>query len=196
MTHRTRAPGAENDLQVNSASSLNPDAGNYPITDDPRELEAARLAGVRCLEEIPYVDRRYGERGRKYTHSDGAWLATLAACEKSAMKQVFWLGRVLAGRGMPRYVLERHLELMVEELTRAVPDKDYSKLSEAAAELKRERLEHVPRFDELAAGHPDGVLLVAAVADEKAGVERSVESLLEWFTDPSALALVEQARSA
>lgn len=180
---------------MNQASSINPDAGNYPITDDPRELEAARLAGERCLREIPYVDQRYGEKGRRYTYSDGAWLATLASCEKTAMKQVYWLARVLAGRGMPRYVLERHLELMVEELTRAVPEKDYSLLGEAAARLRAERLEQIPAFDELAREHPEGKLLVAAVADERAGVERSVESLLEWFSQPEALALVEKARS-
>lgn len=181
---------------MNQASSINPDAGNYPITDDPRELEAARVAGERCLQEIPYVDQRYGERGRRYTHSDGAWLATLARCDRSAMKQIFWLGRVLAGRGMPRYVLERHLELMVEELQKAVPDGDYSKLRDAAEELRRERLTHVPAFDELASSHPDGKLLVAAVCDEKAGVERSVESLLEWFQEPAARELIERARQA
>lgn len=183
------------ETRVNNASSINPAAGNYPITDDPRELEAARIACERCLEEIPYVDRRYGERGRLYTYSDGAWLATLASCEKTAMKQVFWLGRVLAGRGMPRWILERHIEIVVEELVKAVPDRDYSRLTEAAEQLRSERLAHMPDFDRLAAEHPEGRLLVAAVSDERAGVERSVEALLEWFTDEAALALVEKARS-
>jgi hypothetical protein len=186
------------------ASSINPEAGNYPITEDPRELRAAQAAGTRCLQEIPYVAQRYGERGRRFTDSDGAWLCTLKGV--AVTRQVFWLGRVLAGRGMPRIVLERHIEILVEELRKAVPGGDYSSLEEAGKALKRERQAHFSeeRGQELARAFPyDGSLarlLIAAVADEKAGVVNSVESLMEWLTEAgpreAATALIKEAREA
>ena len=42
---------------------------------DPRALLAAERAGRRCLRDYPYLSLRYGERGRRFTDSDGGWLA-------------------------------------------------------------------------------------------------------------------------
>ncbi|MBV5336535.1 MAG: hypothetical protein J0653_00540, partial [Deltaproteobacteria bacterium] len=56
----------------------NADAGNHPVPDDPREILAALRAGERCYAQHPYFERRYGDRGKAFTRSDGGYLVTLA----------------------------------------------------------------------------------------------------------------------
>lgn len=185
------------------AASLNPEAGIHPIPQDPRELEAARQAGIRSLQAYPYFVWRYGERGRRFTDSDGAWLVTLEKYPQARIdRQVAWLGGLLATRGMPRILLQRHLELLYEELILRVPEKQdrYAKLLAAAdrlAEARRARigdadLERIDEAFERAAG-PDwrarlpgsGMILTGAVADEHAGLEGTLASVREWFGDPA-----------
>ena len=182
-------------------TSLNPEAGSHPIPSDPRELQAAVRAGQRCWARFPYFPQRYGHRGEKFASSDSAWLVTLADYDPpQVQQQVTWLGQVLAARGMPRWLLETHLELLYEELTAAVPEKQaaYQKLWNAACQLAETRRRHVDealsrkladRFD-AAVGREwserlpgTGALLAAAVADERAGVQNAVESLESWLTD-------------
>ena len=120
------------------ATSLNPEAGAHPVPTDLREIEAAVHAGEKCLQKIPYFEARYGERGRRFTSSDSAWLVTLSDLDDAqAIEQVFWLGRVLAARGMPRLTLQIHLELLFEELVNAVPARRerYATLQRAAGAL-------------------------------------------------------------
>jgi heme oxygenase len=101
------ASGQYNDVL---AGALNPDAGTHPIPNDVREVHAALLAGERSREAWPYYEARYGERGLRFTRSDSAWLVTLLReGVEVAARQIAWLGRVLAARGMPRYLLELHL---------------------------------------------------------------------------------------
>lgn len=54
------------------AGSLNPHAGSHPVPEDPREIEAARTAAQACWRAFPYLEQRYGSRGRLYADSDGA----------------------------------------------------------------------------------------------------------------------------
>lgn len=187
--------------QITQASSINRDAGSYPITDDPAELKAAARASERSFAEFPYYEARYGERGRRFGNSDSAWLALLAHHEQAEIdRQVLWLGRVLASRGMPQLLLERHLELMHEELTAELPVRSerYEKLLRAAAMLREERQEVLGAgeaaalardFDaavgpELAARLPRmGEIVVAAVVDERLGIPEAVTSLEAWMTD-------------
>ena len=129
-------------------TSLNPEAGSHPIPSDPRELQAAVRAGERCWQRFPYFSQRYGHRGEKFTSSDSAWLVTLAEYDQARVhQQVAWLGQVLAARGMPRLLLETHLELLYEELTSAVPEKQaaYQKLWNAARQLAETRRRHCGR---------------------------------------------------
>jgi len=124
------------------ATSLNPEAGAHPIPTDQREIEAAVRAGEKCLRQIPYFEARYGERGRRFTSSDSAWLVTLSDLDdEQAIEQVLWLGRVLAARGMPRLTLQIHLELLFEELANAVPARRerYETLQRAARALHEAR---------------------------------------------------------
>lgn len=184
------------------AASVNPQAGDHLVVGDHRELAAALRAGERTWQRFPYYEQRYGERGKRFTASDSGWIATLPDhAQASVDRQVLWLAGVLAARGMPRWLLEVHLGHLHEELVAAVPERrpDYDKLLVAADVLRRGReaaisVEHceaiAASFDarvgpELAARLPEaGRLIVAALADELAGVARAVESLESWLTDP------------
>lgn len=184
-------------------TSLNPEAGAHPAPEDPGELDAARRAGVRCWREYPYFAWRYGERGWRYTQSDGAWLITLTAHDQPVIDaQVAWLSGVLGSRGMPSVLLQRHLELLYEELVGRMPERGgsgYGKLLAAADHLAEQRrtvmadadLDWISSRFEQAVG-PDwrarlmgtGTLLVYAVTDRARGIEQAVVSLEGWLTDP------------
>lgn len=184
------------------ASTINRAAGSHPITDDPRELEAALRAAERSVREYPYYEARYGDAARRYGHSDGAWIALLAQdTQRGADEQVQWLGRVLAARGMPRLLLERHLELLHDELAAAVPEERprYEKLLRSVemfrslrrAVLSDEALHALAaEFDarvgaEWSARLPrTGEILVAAAVDERLGIEDALTSVERWMTDP------------
>ena len=181
--------------------SINPEAGRHPVPADAREVGASLQAADACWQKFPYYEHRYGERGRRFARSDAAWLATLCLYEPGQIvQQVRWLGRVLAGRGMPTFLLEVQLELLVDTLIAAVPEKrsEYGKLSLAVAELRGARRKHLTdeqlqamasRFDqavgpEWSARFPHtGALLLSAVADELEGSECAVESLRSWVID-------------
>lgn len=126
------------------ATTLNPEAGSHPVPQDRRERHAAILAAAECWRLFPYFGQRYGERGRRFTVSDGAWLAALPDLGPEAvLSQVKWLGNVLASRGMPRVLLENHLVTLHNELCAAIPEKQeaYNSLTNAANLLAKERIE-------------------------------------------------------
>ena len=183
-------------------AALNPEAGNHDVTLDPLELAAALRAGQSSWRRFPYYEQRYAGRGRRFTRSDSAWIVTVGKEPLvSAKRQLRWLGALLAARGMPRWLLELHLGALHAELIEAVPGNHaaYAHLLDVAEMLRRERLRHLDTatsiklalaFDRLVAPNatpslPEaGALLVAAVADERAGLEGGVDSLMEWLADP------------
>jgi heme oxygenase len=182
-------------------TSINPEAGRHPLPADAREVQASLRAGDSCWQRYPYYEHRYGERGHRFARSDAAWQATLYQYEpEQILQQVRWLGRVLAARGMPTLLLQVQLEILVEELAAAIPEKktDYEKLLPAAADLRESRRKHLTdeRLEALAAAfdrdvgpewsarYPHtGALLGAAVADELEGCDGAAESLVSWLTD-------------
>src|ERR1700759_3135283 len=92
-----------------SASTVNAEAGAHPISSDPVERLAAVAATRRSWKEFPYYPRRYGERGWRFSLSDSGWIQTLCdAGPGEALAQIKWLGGLLAARGMPCLLLERH----------------------------------------------------------------------------------------
>lgn len=180
---------------------INPEAGHHPIPQDEREIEAALIASGRGWDAFPYYAQRYGERGKRFSDSDTCWLVTLTALGREVVqRQIDWLCRVLAARGMPTFMMEQTLRLLYEELIRAVPDRAaaYEKLRVSADALrkKRESFFRDAAFQTLAgefdqavgpkmaeAWHDTGKLLVSAVADEKSGIEGALAALLGWMTD-------------
>ena len=181
---------------------INPEAGNHPIPDDKREIQAALKASTRGWFEFLYYEQRYGERGKRFSDSDTCWLVTLTRLDpESIQKQIEWLGRVLATRGMPQIMLEQTLIYLHEELTIAIPDNTagYEKLLTAAETLRKRRIRLIPEnefeslsneFDQLAGAglahkfKNTGRLVVSSVIDENIGINGAVAALQEWLTDP------------
>ncbi len=184
-------------------TSINPEAGRHAVPADAREVQASLQAADLCWRRFPYFEQRYGERGRRFARSDAAWQATLWRYPSAQiLQQVRWLGRVLAGRGMPTLLLQVQLEILVDQLAAALPEKksDYEKLLVAAADLHAKRCQSLSdqqlktigtAFDQRVGSDwrarlPDtGVLLGCAVADELAGSPGAVTSLQAWLTDPA-----------
>lgn len=185
------------------ADSINPAAGAHPITSLPEELDAARRASNVSIARWPYFLERYGERGRNFGHSDGAWLAVLCRGDQETLtSQVLWLSGVLASRGMPRMLLEMHIRVVHDELVRARPrDRElYAMLLNAADHLRDLRLARISQADadELGAAFEEdadeldvrrlpgmGRILAAAVADEADGLANAVRSVESWAADPA-----------
>jgi hypothetical protein len=184
------------------ARTLNPEAGSHVVTSDARELAAVEAASARSFAAFPYYRLRYGDRGRRFGASDGAWLAALARePEERVAAQVAWLGGVLSARGMPRRLLEVHLAFLAEELDRAVPERsaEHERLRTAGSHLALARAAHVDdaALRELGATFEaevgerwrtplrgTGEILASAVADERCGLLRAVPSVAGWFREP------------
>jgi heme oxygenase len=123
------------EVEADLSSELNPHAGGHPVAAHEGVLEAALRAGERSWLRWPYYAHRYGERGRAFTRSDSAWLATLAGMPREfAMEQVVWLADLLTSRGMPRRLMEDHLGILHEEL-QGVPAPGEARSARAEAAL-------------------------------------------------------------
>jgi hypothetical protein len=205
-----------------SARTLNPEAGEHVISADSGEQAAAEAATRLSWREFPYYAKRYGERGWRFSLSDSGWLQTL--CELSpeaARAQMLWLANLLAARGMPRYLMERHLEHLHAQLVARMPDRAgrYDFLRLLSAQLRELREASLPPaafarlasdFDSRVHDRKDavknmGTVIVAAVADDAAGIGNVLGKVREWAEDPAQFdpewvqavqAVIEQARAA
>lgn len=172
------------------------DAGHHSVTTDAERLRAALRAAHRTFEGEPYYRDRYADRGARFAGSDSAWLVTLADLPAdAAVGQAQWLARVLAGRGMPSWLLERHLDDLSEELRDAGIDP--GALPTAAGALRDQRRTALGD-DRLASADarlaeavpvdaaPVGAagLALAAAADVATGLAASADPCLVWLTDP------------
>src|SRR5690349_6880420 len=180
------------------AAVVNPASGGYDITTDATLLRAAVRAAQGSIDAMPYYGARYGERGSRFATTDSAWLISLAGLgEGRAIRQVEWLSRVLAARGMPSWLLETHLDALVAEVRSVAGEEAVGALPAAANALAQARRQHVDDVLLRAAEHwaeealgdalpvpHTGALVAAAVADQLAGVTRDDSALLDWFTDP------------
>lgn len=189
-------------MDTRFAHTVNPLAGLHVVTADPDEVEAARRAAEVSLRTFPYYRERFGERARMFGASDGAWLMTLCRGEREYVRrQVLWLAEVLSARGVPGWLLERHLEFLHAELLRITEEHERCRpLLDAAHLLREHRRRSLPDdvFARVAAdfeAHADpewtrrlpgmGSILAAAVADEAAGIGRAVHSMLSWAANPA-----------
>ncbi len=169
------------------------------------EVEIARA--LRCAEvawrRFPYLETRFGERGRRFTSSDSCWLVTLRGLdEESRHRLLSWLREVLANRGLPSIILERHLEEIDADCRARPPIEgpagDAFRFvierfrAESAALLPRAtRAAMIERWDRRL-GECDGMvvpdaaeILVAAWLDSIGGAARAWEATYPWFCDPA-----------
>lgn len=185
-----------------SARTINPDAGEYAIVATPAEQAAAEAATRLSWRDFPYYAKRYGERGWRFSLSDSGWLQTLFEMSGDAAKaQMMWLANLLAARGMPRLLLERHLEHLHGALLSASPDRAarYAFLLDLSAHLRALRTKSIPEaeftkladeFDARVSGVSAketvknmGAVIVAAVADDHAGIGNVLQSVAGWAKD-------------
>jgi len=188
--------------RYSSSRTLNADAGEHAISSHPGEQAAAEAATRLSWREFPYYAKRYGERGWRFSLSDSGWIETLCELSFDAAKaQILWLANLLAARGMPRYLLERHLDHLHAELLAAVPDRGsrYEVLRDVAIHLRSIRIASVPEStfaqvgQELEARTASctervknmGSVIAAAVADDQAGVGNVLGSVVTWAKDPA-----------
>jgi hypothetical protein len=116
--------------------------------------------------------------------------------------QVLWLGRVLSARGMPFLLMERQLEILVEELGMLDAAAPTEALLAVAADLRQQRNLVCPqhRFDVAcaeiakrisphgASDFPDlPLMLVAAHVDMLLGMPECMASLVSWLKSASIL---------
>jgi heme oxygenase len=188
---------------VFTATALNPEAGDHPVPQNPGILQAALRAGRRCRDEFSYYELRYGERGRRFIDSDAAWLAALTELPEAVVAcQVVWLARLLSARGMPFLLMERQLELLVEELGSLGNNIPVAALQAVQCDLYSQRCSRIPQscFDETCrtvselissprnVDFPDlPLVLVAAFADRLAGIPECLASLTTWLMGQAIL---------
>jgi hypothetical protein len=186
-----------------SARTVNTAAGDYAITGDPLEWAAARTAAERSWNEFPYYERRYGTRGWQFTLSDSGWIATVCALQPvMGQQRLRWLRELLVKRGMPSFLLERHLDILYEELVSRAPERapHHAILAAAAAHFRAERgrvlTESIFRteasgFDAAVSDMPGsvpgmGAVIAGTVTDERLGIGGPVRSAIAWASDPAA----------
>lgn len=175
------------------ATVLNPATGGHHVATDLDVLRTATRAASLSYGAAPYYRDRYGRRGADFSVSDSSWIAHLVdAPQETAAHQVTWLSTMLTHRGMPTWLMERHLATMVDQLggagltvgalphaltvlearRRAAVDDD---LLEQADIWVRETVVAPPTA-------PTGRLVAAAVADVRSGVAPSSAPLMDWLT--------------
>ena len=169
-------------------TALNPEAGRHAMPQEDREIALALQAADAAWRRHPYLEARYGARGRRFTLSDSCWLVSLrAGGEEELLRSIRWLAGVLAPRGIPTLILERHLEAIDERF-------GDSRFAAAAADLRVRRAAVLPapdfsrvcaRWQKKLLDHGAAELLVCAIADEAAGNAGAWESARSWFSDPA-----------
>ncbi len=192
-------PYASEDLS-NHVSTLNPEAGDHAIPEDPKVIELALRAGRKAWNRYPYLKQRFGERGERFTSSDSCWLAVqYLQSPHAATRSLQWLRTVLSTRGLPTIILEDHLKELNREFDllngKSAESSSFDPfLLSLADERKRffndqatleMHLRNQLRFKNWA---PEEVLemsrlITSAWMDEKSGRNGALSSTLAWFTD-------------
>jgi hypothetical protein len=176
---------------------INPEAGDHAIPQNARDIRLALRAANVAWERFPYLEHRYGERGKRFTDSDGCWLFALASAKGIAVtKELEWLRTLLASRGIPTVILEFHLRAIGAEIgaqSGAESQFDHFLLD---MEIERRRLlgaenylRLIDTFDRRFRAcegfkfEPVAELLISAWIDEQSGISGSVSALRDWLVD-------------
>ena len=192
-------PYASKDLKYHTAA-INFEAGDHAIPQNPAEIDLALRAGKEAWEQFPYLEQRYGARGKRFTNSDSCWLVTLSRAPRQEMaaKALDWLRAVLAPRGIPTVILEAHLRAIQQAITLEFPEEVEMRtqfdlfLSNREAERRMhfgagssliDLFNH--RFKACSGLQVESAaeLIASAWIDERSGIAGSLPALYNWFTD-------------
>lgn len=196
-------PIDEGDLAVLPVA-VNPEAGRHAMPSDPRVLAAAIAVARAAWARFPYLARRFGDRGARFTTSDGCWLATLVELPGAEIRrQLAWLRGLLARRGLPGLLLDDHLARLAVALRRlrAFPPGAVDAFEAEARALRARRdavlpaaawAAHVSAREARLAALPgprlEGAaeLVVGAACDEADGLDGSLGALRGWLGEAFA----------
>jgi heme oxygenase len=183
------------------ATDINFEAGAHAIPQNPPEILLALRAGRAAWEQYPYLEQRYGERGRRFTSSDSCWLVALTRLPaESVTKNLEWLRTVLAGRGIPTVILEAHLAAIClafaeDHLEQAHPGACFEPFlvrragERRALRAQQDIVELIDLFDRrLGACTGPTVdsaarLIASAWFDERSGIVGALAAVQGWFVD-------------
>lgn len=177
---------------------VNPEAGSHPVPSDERALTASLAAGRVAGEQWTYLRERFGERGLRFSQSDGAWIAAVAQRTlPEVQKELCWLRTTLSRRGMPHIIIQTFIEeycrLMADD---AVGREPLARLQVVTDEWTGQRHRFLaspfgttwraalaPLLGALAPTRAQEaeVLLTAALVDEEAGVRDAYHELATWL---------------
>lgn len=195
-------PYSDDRLRYHSAA-INFEAGDHAMPQNPHEVALALRAGKAAWDKYPYLDRRFAQRGRRFTSSDSCWLVALARMPvDSATKNLRWLRTVLASRGIPTVILAAHLGAISDALAEAFPGQATLRapFDRFLASLDAERhslpggpmistlVDEFDRRLDACAGPvvPSAAQLVASAwVDQQSGIAGSLAATRDWFTDPA-----------
>jgi heme oxygenase len=182
-------------------AAINYEAGNHAMPQNPLEIALALRAGRAAWEKYPYLEHRFGERGKRFTSSDSCWLVALTRMSvKSATKNLEWLRTVLASRGIPTVILEGHLAAISQALAVESPEQAQlrarfdpfllSRDAERRALIGAESVSQlINQFDQrlrACAGlivDSTAHLITSAWIDERSGITGALASVHGWFVD-------------
>ncbi len=184
------------------ASAINPEAGAHAVPQDPEEIQIAFSAGKVAWDRFPYLESRYGDRGKRFTGSDSCWILTLYHLEPALIrKNILWLRGVLSARGLPSVILEFHMGEILRGLCLRWPNRknEFNAFESVIEELNALRTSQVTQqtWDELSQKYEQSLLqspgctlsgapqlLIAAWADELSGLKGAFSSVESWFIEP------------
>jgi heme oxygenase len=192
-------PYTEQSLQTH-VTAINVEAGDHAMPQNPAEIALALWVAKEAWEQYPYLDQRYGERGKRFTSSDSCWLVALTRMPLgTATEDLKWLRTVLASRGIPTVVLESHLRLIQKALAIELEDRVemWTGFDQFLSGLEAERqrfgggMAHlVEQFDRrfrVCTGLkvPSAAeLMASAWIDEHSGICGALASVRDWFVAP------------
>jgi heme oxygenase len=194
-------PYAQGDLK-HHVTEVNYEAGDHAMPQDPREIDLALRAGRTAWQQYPYLEHRFGDRGRRFTSSDSCWLVALTHMPvEAATRNLEWLRCVLASRGIPTVILEGHLHAISQALAAefaehaGMPERYERFLAKLEAEREAlgggaARLVHLVaacdrRFRGCAGFRVASAaqLIASAWVDERTGSAGALAAVVDWFTD-------------
>jgi len=192
-------PYGEYDLK-HPVSAINLEAGDHAMPQNPLDIAVALRVGADMWVRYPYLEQRFGERGKRFTSSDSCWLVALTEMSvESATWNLDWLRTFLASRGIPTTILEEHLTALSRELAVGSPGAPqpcahYERfLSRRAAERQalldgsvtqlidefERRLRSCAGLTVDSAAH----LVTSAWVDERSGLHGALGAVRDWFVD-------------
>jgi hypothetical protein len=183
-------------------AEINLEAGDHAMPQDPLEIDLALRAAEVAWKKYPYLELRYGDRGKRFTDSDSCWLFTLTRARKevAVTRALEWLRTVLTSRGLPTVILEFHLQAIKQEIGAEFTEQPDMQtrfdqfLSDREAERRRlfgdaGRSALTDAFDQRLRActgfKVDGAaeLIASAWVDEQSGIAGSIPALRDWLTN-------------